>query len=417
MSRLRAGPDRQTRGRARAGCCTPVHRHDKCMRERMRLGAFGIACWVMLMPACGGFPASASGPRWTRGNACAVPVSVPQVEVGVVLVAIDGVREREVFEGVDPKLARKMGLPGELVVGADALMPNVHSLTRARGFMMGGAGRASMMVSDDCHCSLPGYVEMLTGRTPLGCADNKCGQVMLPTVLDELRTRKRWDPADVAVFSSWDKIAQAASWAPSTLVLSTGRKLIEHREEIEQVPDAMNAWMRGRAKASTVDRDYRGDADTADVALRYFASRRPKFMFVGLGDTDEVAHANDYAGYLQALRKADAFVGALVATADTFEDRVTVVLVTTDHGRAKNFKDHGEGSEESARGWMAGIGVRLAPMGGASPRRLADLAPTIRSLVGLPADTHPEAGCALPVVLDKHGIEARMARRELGTRN
>jgi len=366
------------------------------------------------MPACGGVPA-ASGPRWTQGSACAVPVEKPPVDVGVVVIAIDGVRERELFKGVDPKLARRAGLQRGWLVSADRLMPNLRSLTRSRGFMMGGEGPASMMVTGSCHCSLPGYVEMLTGRTPLGCADNDCGQVRQPTVLDELRTSKQWAPADVAVFSSWDKIAQAASWAPSTLVLSSGRRHIEHGDQLSLAPDAMAAWRRGRETETNVDRNYRGDMDTAEVALRYFASRKPKFMFVGFGDTDELAHQDNYGGYLQALRAVDAFVGELVQVADTIEERATVVLLTTDHGRAENFKDHGEGSMESGRAWMAGIGARLAPFQIDSPRRLADLAPTIRLLVGLPADRHPEAGCALPVVLDEHGLQAGLKRHEQPT--
>src|SRR5687767_7785163 len=44
----------------------------------------------------------------------------------VVLVAVDGVRWQDVFEGVDPELAGRHGVPDADVVAARALIPNLY---------------------------------------------------------------------------------------------------------------------------------------------------------------------------------------------------------------------------------------------------------------------------------------------------
>jgi hypothetical protein len=67
--------------------------------------------------------------------------------------------------------------------------------------------------------------------------------------------------------------------------------------------------------------------------------------------------------------------------------RRTVVVVTADHGRGRDYRDHGGALPESARVWLMAIGGPVRSRGmidGAEPRHLADVAPTIRQMVGLP---------------------------------
>ena len=63
------------------------------------------------------------------------------------------------------------------------------------------------------------------------------------------------------------------------------------------------------------------------------------------------------------------------------------MLVTADHGRGKRFAGHGAVAPESARVWLVASGSGItARREVAAPklRRLADVAPTIRSLMRLP---------------------------------
>ena len=111
-------------------------------------------------------------------------------------------------------------------------------------------------------------------------------------------------------------------------------------------------------------------------------------MFVGLGDADEYGHRNDYRGYLDALRESDAFLGELESTLASMGARGqhTTVLVTADHGRASDFRDHGLWHPESGRVWLVATGSDVRSRGlVAAPRRhtLLDVAPTVRALLGV----------------------------------
>ena len=97
-----------------------------------------------------------------------------------------------------------------------------------------------------------------------------------------------------------------------------------------------------------------------------------------------------------AIHRADDIIGRLVGVLDRLGERGrnTHVVVTADHGRAHDFKDHGS-MPEAARVWMLAAGPRFlarGPVASAHPRRLADIAPTLRLVLGLPPDTSERSG-------------------------
>ena len=140
------------------------------------------------------------------------------------------------------------------------------------------------------------------------------------------------------------------------------------------------------------------------MALSYLRAERPDFLFVGLGETDEFAHQGNYAGYLDALREADDFLGEVSAelAARAQQGVKTALFVTADHGRAESFREHGKPYPESARVWLVASGTAILARGFvASPeqRRLADIAPTLRTVFGLPGDGSRGAGTPLTELL------------------
>ena len=142
---------------------------------------------------------------------------------------------------------------------------------------------------------------------------------------------------------------------------------------------------------------YRPDAFTMPIALQYLRTSAPPVLHVGLGDADEWGHRNDYGAYLEAIGKSDAFIGQIADTLDAMGDigARTTVIVTTDHGRNSDFQHHGTFSASSARTFVMAFGARVKARGvGCSDRdvTLADIAPTVRALVGLPADESSAAG-------------------------
>jgi hypothetical protein len=336
------------------------------------------------------------------------PISTSQEndDEAVVLIALDGVRWQEVFVGSDPSLSRAS------VVPAEALMHHLHRLVAEQGAALGAPGHGPpIAASGPNFVSLPGYSEIFSGRRISGCKDNDCAPTTGRTVFDELASRAA-AITDVAVFASWERIDRAASVRPSSLVLSVGRTREEHPDAMRDDPVAADWLDRGkRADPSPGWGDFRPDRLTASVALRYLETKRPRLLFVGLGEPDEYGHRGDYPGYLGSLRACDEAIGDLLATLGRMGARGahTTVLVTTDHGRGVDWRHHGRQFPESARTWLVAGGGRVQARGYVRARyahRLSDIAPTIRDILDLPADVSPSAGAALGELLAPPAIEA-----------
>jgi len=109
--------------------------------------------------------------------------------------------------------------------------------------------------------------------------------------------------------------------------------------------DSARRWQEAGARAAPYPGkgDFRPDRYAAELALRYLEWRRPRFVFLGLGEPDEYAHRGDYSGYVASLRATDAVIGRLFETLDRMAARgaSTTVFVTTDHGRARDHRFHG----------------------------------------------------------------------------
>ena len=280
----------------------------------------------------------------------------------VVIVTLDGARWQEIFQG------------------PEELMPTLHRWMTLDGVGIGAPGHGEVWSSGPNFVSLPGYTEIFTGRRSR-CQSNECGPIDEPTLVDEVQDRG----FDAAVVSSWERLARAASRAPSRVTLSTGRHVTGRTDAF--APESLAAGRDGGPWPGSDD--YRPDALTMRVALDLVATHLPQVLFVGLGDMDEHAHHGDHARYLESLRAADGFLHEL-------EERLparTAIFVTADHGRNAAFRDHGGGWHESGRVWLvvkgAGSARGFVDMG---IRHLADIAPTVRCLLGMPPDVGEGSG-------------------------
>lgn len=347
-------------GRARIG--------RQLQRYLLQGVAFAVTGCLMATPKSGA-GSSKLDPESVRERA---QVSAP---VTVVIVTIDGVRWHEVFEGVDPVLAETHGLPSSGIVGAADLTPNLHRIVATHGAALGAPGHgAPINASGPNFVSLPGYAELLSGRRETDCKDNLCRGSGRRTLFDDFAADAARDGSRAVAFTSWPDIAKVAS---------------ERGPMSEPAP-----------RADT----FRPDALTADLAIQHLRARAPKFMFLGLGEPDEYGHANDYGGYLRSLRYADQRIGEIDQILQELSARGTrtALFVTADHGRADSFVNHGAQFPESSRVWLIASGSALHASGyvaAPKPRSLADLAPTVRQISGLPRDSHPAAGAPLDELL------------------
>jgi len=318
-----------------------------------------------------------------------------------VVVTLDGVRWHEVFEGVDAKLAAEHDLPANAVVSARELLPNLHAIIASHGAALGAPGHgAAISASGPEFLSLPGYAELLSGRSVTGCDNNQCTGLGVHTIMEELSAVSA-SGAEVAAVTSWTDIARVTSLRGCRAAVSSGRHGGANRELFAR--DGEGARLMALAETAprgVGDADFRPDALTADIAIHYLKSAAPRFLFLGLGEPDEFGHMNDYAGYLDALRRADARIAEIDAELQRLEARGTrtALFVTADHGRADSFVNHGSPYPESARVWLVAAGSAFAARGfvsSPSGRRLADIAPTMREIAHLPRDTDRTAGTPL----------------------
>ena len=333
------------------------------------------ALFVAMLGLALGCADGRSGPDApTRGSvarglaAVAVAEAPAQPPAPFIIVTLDGVRWQEVFEGTDPSLSKAPAIP------AAVLLPNLYALGQEQGAFVGAPGFGEIAASGPNFISLPGYNELLTGRVPAWCGSNDCPQTKIPTLLDEALD----SGAKVAAFASWERIGRAVTARRGTFKVDCGRGLDPF------VPKVLGSG------------ESRPDELTAAEALRYFETERPDVLYLGLGDTDEYAHHHDYARYIASLRRADGVLGRLrTFMLATEQGRRTHLVVLPDHGRARDFEGHGGFAPESARVWLvaAGPGVTARGMVRSPQKRyLADVAPTLRSVLGLRRDSAEGAG-------------------------
>lgn len=328
------------------------------------------------------------GLRQSDGTMSTAPAQAPLV----VLIAIDGVRWQDVFEGPNPAW-----LKGRPVPTRSDVVPQLMDIERS-GVALGQPGSAGFFASGPNYVSLPGYMEMLSGSRRTGCTENDCKTIRQSTLLDDFYANGG-NPADAGVFASWQPLERAAAKSRSSGVVSTGPQSGSGHDLIARFPEASKWLERGRSEVGKGH--LRSDSSTAQLALAYLREATPRFVFISLGETDEHAHAGDYGGYLEALRAADSVVGKVREQLAQVErsGRQTALFVTTDHGRAADFTDHGRRYPESARSFLFATGSRIQSRRSGARAYLSDIAPTIRTLSGLPALRGPDAGRVLTEIL------------------
>ena len=362
---------------------------------------FALACAAFAVASCLIVP-----PKAGAGKDATNRVSQSPPTVTIVVVTLDGVRWHEVFDGVDASLARERGLPAEAVVSAAELMPNLHGIIATHGVALGAPGHGAMIsASGPNFVSLPGYAELLSGHRVTACHDNQCPGAGTRTIIDELAASTTLQHPDVAVVTSWAEIARVASLDAPSALISSGRHGGATRAEFARDAEERELLLRGEAAGPAPGNgDFRPDALTADLALHHLRAHGARFLFVGLGEPDEYGHQGNYAGYLEALRRSDARIAEIDAELQRLAARGTrtALFITADHGRADTFNEHGSKFPESARVWLVATGSALRTSGflaAPSERRLADLAPTMREIAGLPSDLDPRAGTPLVELL------------------
>ena len=334
------------------------------------------------------------------------------VNRNIILVTLDGVRTQELFAGMDPQLAatdadsgaedievtRKRYWRESAQERREALMPFFWKTLVPAGMVLGNAALGSpVTVRNPMWFSYPGYSEILTGQPQPDVLSNDIVRYPHETVLDYIHRTLGLKPTEVAQIGSWDGFKMAASQHAGTFFMNGAFELVPAELSTPEM-DTLGAL---RSQVMEVWEESSNDTLTFRIALAYLKRHQPRVLWLGLGQSDDWAHARRYDRLLDYLHLADNLIGELwksLQSMDQYRDRTTLII-TTDHGRGRtpqNWVDHDTGIEGSQDIWIAIVGPDTPALGEVSGHpgvTQSDIAATMLQYLGLDhRKFNPDAG-------------------------
>jgi hypothetical protein len=315
----------------------------------------------------------------------------------VFVVTMDGMRWQEVFGGMaaelndkeaggvaDPKETERRFAGPTAAARRERVMPFLWSVMARQGQVFGDpAGGSVARVTNGLRFSYPGYNELLAGFADPRIDSNDPVANPNVTVLEWLNKKPAF-AGKVAAFASWELLPWILNASRSGIFCNGDGPPVS-----EPATDRDRLLNEFAADLPPYWGQTRFDAPTGLGALEYLRTRRPRVLYVMLGETDEWAHGRRYDLYLDAAQRNDRFVRRLWEAAQAIPEYAnrTALIVTTDHGRGDTGKDwtsHGREVPASDRIWIGLMGPSVPALGvraGATVTQ-AQVAATIAALLG-----------------------------------
>jgi hypothetical protein len=284
----------------------------------------------------------------------------------VVLVTLDGVRQEELFGGLDVEALRSTLREKETLEEhatyrrfwaaspeerRKKLLPFFWgTLMTEHGSVAGNRTIGSAVRLTNRHWfSYPGYAEILLGEAHDDkIASNDAVQNPYVTVLEGIRERLKLPLERVATFGSWGVFNEIAEHTKGATFVNAGQEAFAHADPVIRQLSA--AQFETQPPWDVV----RFDAYTFRFAMAHLAAARPRALYIAFDETDDWAHDGKYGRLLEAYVRTDGYLRELwtwLQSQPDYRGR-THLLITTDHGRgrtAKDWRDHGakvEGAED-----------------------------------------------------------------------
>ncbi len=315
----------------------------------------------------------------------------------VLVVTMDGLRWQELFGGLQADYLTKAagGVSDAAAVetrfgGAtpearrERLMPFFWSVVAKEGQVFGDPSRNSVArVTNGLWFSYPGYNEMLAGFPDSRIDSNDKVANPNVTVLEWLNRRKPF-AGRVAAFASWELLPWIVNSKRSGVPANgDGPPVVDPKTDRDRLLNDLAADLPPYWGAT------RFDAPTGFGALEYLRTRRPRVLYVMLGETDEWAHQRRYDLYLDSAWRNDRFMRRLWEAAQAMPQYAgrTALILATDHGRGAtvtDWPDHGRKVPAADRIWIAVMGPGVASLGLRSDTSVtqSQIAATIAALLG-----------------------------------
>jgi len=326
----------------------------------------------------------------------------------VIVVMSDGLRWQEIFAGADATLlqsaitspskdsslgngkaraeaAKAAYWRDTSAARREALTPFLWSEVAKHGQLYGNRELGSdAQVTNGLDFSYPGYSETLTGIADPRIDSNDKVPNPNATVFEWLNKKPAFT-GRVAAFGAWDVFSSIFNAQRAGFLVNDGYTPLVIDPSTPQL-DLLNHL---KAETPRVWSDEPFDALPFYSAIEYVKQKKPRALFIGLGETDDWAHGNDYPEYLNAAHRVDSYLKTLwdlLQSMPEYQGKTTLI-VTADHGRGNGAKwtDHGQKAPESSQIWMAFLGPDIAPLGErahTSPVTQNQIAATLAALLG-----------------------------------
>jgi hypothetical protein len=295
----------------------------------------------------------------------------------VIHVMTDGLRWQEVFRGAEESLMNKEN--GAVADAAalkklywrdteearrEALMPFVWGVLAKQGQIFGNRDKGSdAYVTNGLNFSYPGYSETFCGFPDERIHSNDKVANPNETVYEWLN-RKPAFHGSIAAFGAWDVFPFILNEKRSGILVNAGY------DPLTAIPTNPRLALLNQLKADgpRVWDDEAFDAMPLYTAIEYLKARKPKVLYLSLGETDDWAHDGKYAAYLDSAHRVDAYLKTLWDTVQAMPDYRgnTTLIFSPDHGRGSapvEWKSHGEKIPESKYIWMGFLGPGTRALG------------------------------------------------------
>lgn len=293
----------------------------------------------------------------------------------IIIITTDGFRWQEVFTGADEAIINNPHFVNDTTVTKarfwdddvnerrKKLMPFMWSVVAGNGQLYGNRQYGNKVdVANIFKISYPGYNEIFTGYADLRGIPNVPVKNSNTNILEYLNNMPVYH-GKVAAFTSWNMFPAIFNRKRSGFILNSGYEKMDVRDSSSE-----EAFLNSLQDSVAHKTNTRHDEITFLSAMDYLKHNKPRVLFVGLGETDENAHAGEYDKYLHAALGVDRMIEKLwnfVENDPDYKDN-TIFIITTDHGRGakpNRWYRHGIFTKGSGQAWLAILGPGIAPLG------------------------------------------------------
>jgi len=315
----------------------------------------------------------------------------------VIFVMTDGFRWQETFRGADPELMNKKagGVGDEKQLRAEfwrdsdderrqVLLPFIWTVLKRNGQIYGNRDLESdAYVTNGLNFSYPGYSEAFCGFADPRIDSNDKKPNPNVNVLEWLNTKPAFK-GKMAAFGAWDVFPYIFNSTRSGLLVNSGF------DPFTEVRTPMIESINILKREAAVFDDEALDAFAFHTAMEYFKTRKPRVLYLSLGETDDWAHGGRYDLYLKAAHRFDEYVEQLWNAAQSMPEYrgSTSLILAVDHGRGRapdEWKSHGEKIPETKYVWMGFLGPDTPALGERSKTAAVEqnqIAGTLAALLG-----------------------------------